>query len=91
MVELGIELYGSTDRGKGYGTEAIALMTNWLFRNGIAERVQASTSKDNLAMRRVLEKLGFTFEGIMRAFMPAGDHREDFALYAITRAEWPRT
>jgi RimJ/RimL family protein N-acetyltransferase len=42
-------------------------------------------------MRRVLEKLGFTFEGIMRAFMPAGDHREDFALYAITRAEWPRT
>jgi RimJ/RimL family protein N-acetyltransferase len=39
-------------------------------------------------MRRVLEKLGFTFEGVMRGFMPVGAGREDFALYGVTRAEW---
>jgi RimJ/RimL family protein N-acetyltransferase len=39
-------------------------------------------------MRRVLEKLGFTFEGVMRGFMPVGAGREDFALYGVTKAEW---
>ena len=88
VVELGISLYGSANRGKGYGSEAITLLTTWLFDNGIAERVQAGTAIDNAAMRRVLEKLGFSFEGVMRSFMPVGDHREDFALYAVTRQDW---
>jgi RimJ/RimL family protein N-acetyltransferase len=88
VVELGIQLYDPTQRGKGYGTEAIALITSWLFENDVAERVQASTEKNNRAMRRVLERLGFTFEGVMRGFMPVGDHREDFAIYGVTRQEW---
>ena len=90
VVELGIQLYHGDQRGKGYGTEAIRLLTAWIFENEVAERVQASTTTGNLAMRRVLEKAGFTFEGVMRGFMPVGDHREDFALYAVTKDEWRR-
>jgi RimJ/RimL family protein N-acetyltransferase len=88
VVELGIDLYDPGQRGKGYGAEAVALLTTWLLDHGIADRVQASTAVGNLAMRRVLEKLGFTFEGVMRGFMPVGAVREDFALYGVTRAEW---
>jgi [ribosomal protein S5]-alanine N-acetyltransferase len=88
IVELGVDLYDPGQRGKGYGAEAVALLTSWLFERGVAERVQASTAVRNVAMRRVLEKLGFTFEGVMRAFMPVGSGREDFALYAVTKAEW---
>jgi RimJ/RimL family protein N-acetyltransferase len=88
VVELGVDLYDPAQRGKGYGAEAVALMTTWLLERGIADRVQASTAVGNLAMRRVLEKLGFTFEGVMRGFMPVGASREDFALYGVTRAEW---
>jgi RimJ/RimL family protein N-acetyltransferase len=88
VVELGIQLYEPPQRGKGYGTDAIRVLTDWLFQAEVAERVQASTPKGNAAMRRVLEKLGFTFEGVMRGFMPVGDRREDFALYAITWNEW---
>jgi RimJ/RimL family protein N-acetyltransferase len=88
VVELGIDIYDPQQRGKGYGAEAVALLTTWLLEKGIAERVQASTAVENKAMRRVLEKLGFTFEGVMRGFMPVGSSREDFALYGVTNAEW---
>ena len=88
VVELGVDLYDPAQRGKGYGAEAVALLTTWLLDHGIADRVQASTAVGNVAMRRVLEKLGFTYEGIMRGFMPVGSGREDFALYGLTKAEW---
>ncbi len=88
VVELGVDLYDPRQRGKGYGAEAVALLTTWLLERGIAERVQASTAVGNLPMRRVLEKLGFTFEGVMRGFMPVRTGREDFALYAVTKTEW---
>ena len=88
VVELGVDLYDPAQRGKGYGAEAVALLTAWLLDRGIADRVQASTAVGNVAMRRVLEKLGFTYEGVMRGFMPVGSGREDFALYGVTRHEW---
>jgi RimJ/RimL family protein N-acetyltransferase len=88
VVELGVDLYDPAQRGKGFGAEAVALLTTWLLERGVADRVQASTAVGNRPMRRVLEKLGFTFEGVMRGFMPVGTGREDFALYGITKAEW---
>jgi RimJ/RimL family protein N-acetyltransferase len=50
--------------------------------------VQASTAADNTAMRRVLEKLGFAYEGTLRAFMPSENGRDDYVLYAVTRSDW---
>jgi RimJ/RimL family protein N-acetyltransferase len=85
VFEVGILLHDRADRGRGYGTEAVALLAGWLFEHAGAARVQAGTAADNLAMRRVLERLGFTFEGVMRAFMPEGEGRTDFALYALTK------
>jgi len=88
VFEIGIALFDERDRGAGTGTDAVRLVTEFLFAECCAERVQASTAEDNAAMRRVLEKLGFACEGVMRAFMPAADARADYALYAVTRADW---
>ena len=89
VFEVGIVLYDPADRGKGYGMEAVALLTGWLFEQAGAARVQASTAVGNLPMRRVLERLGFACEGVMRAFMPEGARRSDYALYAVTKSDWP--
>jgi len=83
VCEIGIELFRDA-RGGGRGTEAVRLFTDWLLDNGYP-RVQASTDVRNVPMRRVFEKLGWGFEGVMRSFMPDGDGRADYALYAITR------
>ena len=37
--------------------------------------MQAGTWVENTAMRRVLEKLGYHCEGVMREFMPADEGR----------------
>jgi RimJ/RimL family protein N-acetyltransferase len=88
VFEIGIELFDG-ERGKGYGRAAVELLTDLLFREHHAHRVQASTDLGNAAMRRVLERLGFTFEGVLRSLMLATDGTgQDYALYAVTRWDW---
>jgi ribosomal-protein-alanine N-acetyltransferase len=89
VFELGIGVFAEADRGKGIGTRAVALMTARLFSEHGAHRVQAGTDLDNAAMRGVLERLGFGFEGVMRGFMPMpGKAPRDYALYALTATDY---
>jgi RimJ/RimL family protein N-acetyltransferase len=84
VFELGISLFETADRGHGLGTDAIRLMTRYLFEHEDAARVQGSTWVGNPAMRRVFLKLGFTEEGVLRSFMPSERGRDDYVMYAIT-------
>ena len=89
VFEIGIALFSDADRGRGYGGEAVHVLTRYLFDELDASRVQASTDVGNVAMRRVLEKLGYTYEGTLRAFMPGTNGtRADYAMYGFTRADW---
>ncbi len=87
--ELGIELWDRADRGHGIGRETVALLSSYLFGREDAIRIQATTDVENGAMRRVLEVLGFVFEGVLRGFMPdpTGTPR-DYAMYGMTRPDW---
>lgn len=84
VFELGIEIYDPADRGKGHAIEGTALLTSYVFENEGAHRVQAATDVDNVAMRRVLERTGFTFEAVLRGFMPTADGPVDYAMYGLT-------
>ena len=89
--ELGIELWDEADRGRGFGTQTVALLSSYLFEQERAIRVQATTDVDNAPMRGVLETLGFAFEGVLRGFMPdAGGPPRDYAMYGLTQAAWDR-
>ena len=86
VCEIGILVFADA-RGKGLGGEAVALFNDYLFEEGLA-RVQASTTVDNIAMRRVLERVGYTFEGVLREYLPGADGgRQDSAMYAVTRRD----
>jgi RimJ/RimL family protein N-acetyltransferase len=69
-------------RGKGYGREALALLTDWLFEHAAAERVQAPTDPANVAMRAVFERVGWRLVETLRQF------DRDWTMYALTRADW---
>ena len=89
VFEIGISLFSESDRGRGYGRDAVAVLARYLFEELGAGRVQASTDVSNAAMRRVLETIGWTYEGTLRAFVAGRDGtREDYALYAVTRTDW---
>jgi RimJ/RimL family protein N-acetyltransferase len=69
-------------RGKGYGREALALLTDWLFEHAAAEAAEASTDPANTAMRTVFRKTGWK---------PVGSLTEpgrEWVMYRITRQEW---
>lgn len=87
VFEIGIELFDDADRGRGLGTDAITAMTRHLFDDQGAHRVQLNTDLENAAMRRVAERLGYTFEGVLRSFMPGPDGPRDYAMYAITKVD----
>jgi [ribosomal protein S5]-alanine N-acetyltransferase len=89
VYEIGVILYQPRDRGQGYGAEAVELLTTWLFESGKAERVQAGTDVNNMAMRAVLERLGFRLEGVMRGYGAMNDGtRSDGAMYGVLKPEW---
>ena len=78
--EVGIMVV-ETARGRGYGTEAVELLVGWLFTEG-ATRVHMPTVESNVAMRTVLERLGFRAEGVVN------DMGLEFLFYVVTRDAW---
>lgn len=61
-VEIGYGLAGPY-RGRGFGTELVVAISDWLLARRDVSTVLASTSATNFASRRVLEKAGFTMVG----------------------------
>ena len=85
LFEVGIGIFRGA-RGHGLGNEALSLLTEYLFVEEFAHRVQLSTDVENLAMRRCAEKAGYTFEGILRGYWPVADGpARDYVMYARTR------
>jgi RimJ/RimL family protein N-acetyltransferase len=87
VFELGIEVYATQDRGRGVGTAALQEVTRYLFEEEHAHRVQVSTDVSNAPMRRTCERAGFTFEGVLRGFMPTSSGPRDYAMYAMTETD----
>ena len=55
-----------SERGKGYGEEALNLVLKWAFEQINVERVTLDHFSDNKIAASLYEKVGFVREGIMR-------------------------
>ena len=87
QLEIGYALL-SSERNKGYGTEAITIIIDYLFLAKPVVRIQATTDLRNKPSQRVLEKNEFKREGrIRKASFVRGQWRDEF-LYSILREEW---
>jgi RimJ/RimL family protein N-acetyltransferase len=87
MTEIGYAIIPK-ERQKGYGTEAVELIVDYLFLSKDLMRIQAMTDARNKASQRVLEKAGFRMEGTIRkCYFVRGDLRDSY-LYSILKEEW---
>jgi [ribosomal protein S5]-alanine N-acetyltransferase len=84
--ELGIVLLPD-HRGHGVGTRAQQLLVDYLFETTPVHRLEALTETENLAEQRVLEKLGFRREGVLREAFFRGGRWRDSVLYAHLRSD----
>ena len=73
----------------GIATEAVAAASKFIFENG-ASRLSAACLAENLASRRVLEKCGFTQEGLLKAYRWHDGMWRDCAVYRLLRDEYDR-
>lgn len=85
-AELGYWL-GEPFWGKGVGTEAVRRICSEAFRKFDIERIYAEPFARNTGSRRVLEKAGFTLEGVMRNSVYKNGVVEDACLYALLKDE----
>ena len=79
-----------SERGKGYGTEAVKIMVDYLFLSKDIVRIQAYIDPRNIASQKVIEKAGFSKEGTVRKFHFVKGEWRDMILYSILRDEWKR-
>jgi aminoglycoside 6'-N-acetyltransferase len=87
-VEVGYAIVPE-ERNKGYCTEAVQILTDYLFLTKDIARVQATIDEENLGSKRVLEKIGFKKEGTLRKALWNGAGRwADGCIYSILREEW---
>jgi RimJ/RimL family protein N-acetyltransferase len=87
LMEIGYVLVPN-ERKKGYCTEAAMIMVDYLFLSKDIVRVQARTDVRNMVSQKVLEKVGFKKEGIIRkSDFSRGEWRDNY-LYSILREEW---
>ena len=85
--ELSYHLYGDVFAGRGYTTEAVQLLVDYLFATKKQHRIHLVIVPENAASRKVAEKCGFVLEGTARgAFFNDGrDH--DVLLYSLLRTD----
>ena len=74
--------------GCGLTTEAAKSVIAFGFSNMDLIRIQARCFVANIGSERVMEKLGMTFEGIIRKGMLVKGKHEDLKLYSILKEEF---
>jgi [ribosomal protein S5]-alanine N-acetyltransferase len=83
--ELSYQLYDEAYTGRGYITEAVQLMTDYLFGSKKPNRIQLVIVPGNGASRRVAEKCGFQLEGTARGAFFNGGRNHDVLVYSLVR------
>lgn len=74
--------------GRGYGTEALRAVLDFLFRDMEMVRVEADHMAENSASGAVMRKAGMNFLGILPGKYEKAGIQHDACLYAITREQW---
>ncbi|MHA6260269.1 GNAT family N-acetyltransferase [Sporosarcina sp. CAU 1771] len=74
--------------GRGIGTEAVKLVTQFAFEKVALHRVEAYVSPRNEGSMKVLEKSGFTREGLLRKLLYINGVWEDHHLYASIESDY---
>jgi len=88
-LELGYIIHRREDRGRGFATEAVRLLTDHLFQvRPDTHRLQLIIEVWNVASWKLAERCGYVREGLLRSAGFAADDPADCFLYARTRRDW---
>jgi len=87
--EVGYQIFLRADRGKGYATEALKILTAFLFESKEIPRLFLATVSENIPSKKVAEKCGFKYDGTMRKAGFCRGELHDIDYYSLMREECP--
>jgi RimJ/RimL family protein N-acetyltransferase len=87
QAEIGFTL-APAYQGRGYAAEAVRALLDDLFTVRGLHKVSAEADARNLASARLLERVGFTREGLRRSHTWIKNEWTDDLLYGILAADW---
>lgn len=85
--ELSYQLYDDAFAGRGYVTEAVRLLVDYLFGAKKQHRIQLVIVPENAASRRIAEKCGFVLEGTARGAFFNDGRNQDVLIYSLLRSD----
>ena len=85
--ELSYQLYSDTYAGRGFATEAVQLLVDYLFASKKEHRIHLVIVGENAASRRIAEKCGFELEGTVRGAFFNDGRNQDVLLYSLLRTD----
>jgi RimJ/RimL family protein N-acetyltransferase len=76
-------------RGRGLASRALALLVRWALTEAALTRIEALVEPGNTASLRVVERAGFTREGLLRAYLGPGSDggRGDAFVYSLLASD----
>lgn len=86
-IELSYLVYSVAHRGRGSATDAVRLLSTYLFARTKVNRLRLVIHPGNEASRRVAVKAGYTLEGIARGAWYHRGRNHDVEVWSLLRAE----
>ena len=85
--ELSYQLYDDRFAGRGFVSEAVQLLVDYLFAAKKQHRIQLVIVPENAASRRIAEKCGFVLEGTARGAFYNDGRNQDVVISSLLRTD----
>jgi ribosomal-protein-alanine N-acetyltransferase len=77
--------------GHGFMTAGIRAVVSRAFRGFGLHRLEANIQPDNEASRRLVQRLGFSLEGVSPRYLKIAGKWRDHERWALTKEEWAKS
>ena len=76
--------------GNGYMTEAIKSSISWIFNsyNINIKRIEAIINTKNYSAEKLVSKVGFTKEGVLRGYVVYDNELWDMSMFSLLKQDW---
>ena len=88
-TEIGLDL-SPQFWGNGYMTEAMKSSISWIFNSYVIKikRIEAIINTKNYRAQKLVSKVGFAKEGVLRDYVIYNNELWDMSLFSLLKREW---